>query len=204
MKKLISLSIALLLLTGAAIAEPNEYSFEGEWYVGSLYSEQYRHATLDEEGVFHVQFSDEETLFHPDGTIESTSESEKLSVIEISDQSTLYYTMAAGWSGQKLACCLFLNMDDEFRYYSFSCSNELLLIGGNIISNKGEDSIQYLYSHGKFYMTRGNEYESGVIQWHGDDMFIFEMESEPKVVEYESGSHSMGVPWMVFISTSIQ
>ncbi|MBR3741102.1 MAG: hypothetical protein IKQ80_07555 [Clostridia bacterium] len=198
MNRLISILIIILYLTGIAIAEQEEPSLEGEWYVGSLFSERFRKASLDEDNVFHVKYAEDEATFYPDGTVSSSAESETMDVIALSDMATLYYALVDGLSGKVLSCSLFLNIDGEYRCYEFSCANKLLLIGGKIISDQKSETMQYSYSRGRFYMAQDSEYESGVIQWHGDDMFIFETETE-----IQSAFGSLGLQWIAFISTSI-
>ena len=207
---IIALFLAVLPLSSQAHAEQEDFNIEGEWYISApTYCQTDYLTEKDADGNYHITADWGSVLLCEDGNAivkdrdGKVTESEQVETAQISDDSFFAFSEGSdGFGGYQLTGDLIVESDGEYSYYTLELENQVLFFDGNLIPNanskEGEESIRYMLSGDELYLIQGNEYLSGKVISHGEDIFFYELDS----AEEESFDYAQGELLMIFIRTS--
>ena len=198
MKKLIALFIALLVPC-IAVAEQDVFSVEGEWYATLLYGDMCHSATEKGENCFCVSTVYGDEIYRPDGVAECETESITMEYIRFSEDAVLYYDRQDG----EIDGILFMRTDGEWKQYFVDLSVMTLFIDGDMIPYQGGDRQRYIVTENMMFITNDESYLRGKIQRFGSDAFALILDADPFTVTFGETTVNYGVPFYLFVSTSI-
>lgn len=181
-------------------ADSVEYDIQGEWFAEAFYTKLCRSASVNEKGVFVIVDGEESVLLHENGLVEySNGEIQNVSVKRLSDDCILFYdVMEKTLSGMLLV----LNGED-WKQYDIYSAELILTLNGNMIKYSENVKTDYLYMGEELYISNGDKYTRGNVQFYGEDAFMYLIDDEPYIVSYGDYKSDWGTPLMFFVRSNI-
>lgn len=188
-----------------AYAEQDDFDEQGEWYVGTYYSNDLVPAYINEQGVYTMELNGFDITVTKDGIVTTDGEEDIANVAQLPcDALFLYDTYYDSLRKiDRVAGLLIFPVDDGYAAVVSQDVYPVLLLNEKAIRYDGESVAEYYRSGNQFFLTDGKTYSRGKITVLGDEFFLYAIDGEPLIYKYRDYDESQGDPTMFFIKSSI-